>query len=166
VARTEGLIHSKLPPDARVNVRDTGAPIRTEDSDQFSPEFVASNLIKLREALGELARQTENHGNLVDEYNTCTITGAASESVLTVLPTYEYMPEKIISILVAGPPASSITLYLGDRVWPVLIPPAGIMTIGPVALILGRNDLRQLQSATPGNYFLELMGFADRRFAI
>jgi hypothetical protein len=147
-------------------VRGSGVPIKTEDVEQFTPEFVAAGLLRLREALGELARQTENKGNPVDEYNSTPITGAATESVVTVLPTYEYMPEKIMSVIVTGPPAAACTLILGDRQWPVIIPAAGILPIGPMAIILGRSDPRQLVAATPGQYTLELMGYADRRFAI
>jgi hypothetical protein len=76
------------------------------------------------------------------------------------------MPEKIISVLVAGPPAAAVTLILGDRNIPLIIPAAGILPIGPLGMILGRNDPRQLVSATPGTYFLELMGWADSRFSI
>ena len=159
-----GILHSKLPADAEIHVRDTNAPIRAADEETFSAEFVATGLLHLREALSELARRIENQAHPVDEYNTVPLTGAATESVLNLLPTYEYMPEKIISILVAGPPASVVTLILGDRQFPVTIPAAGILPIGPVAMMLGRSDPRQLVASTPGTYFLELMGFADRRF--
>lgn len=158
--------HSKLPPDARVLVRDTGAPIQTEDIEELSPKWLAENILRVREALGEIARQAENHGDPVDEYNTCPLSGTATTSLLTILPTYDFMPEKIVSILVAGPASSQVTITLGDRIWNVVIPATGILPIGPVALILGRSDVRQLTSATPGTYFLELMGFADRRFKI
>jgi hypothetical protein len=159
-----GLRHSKLPPGASIRVRDKETPIRTEDVEELSPEFLARGLLDLREALGEIARQVENKGFPVDEYNTCTITGAASESTLTVQPTYEYMPEKIMSVLVCGPAAASVIVTLGDRQWPIIIPAAGIIPIGPIACIIGRSEPRSLTSTTPGNYFLELMGYADRRF--
>lgn len=165
MARSDGLIHSKLPPDARITVRGSNAPIGAQDIEQFSPEFIAAGMLELREALGEIARQAENRGNPVDEYNSAPITGAATASVVTVSATYEYMPEKIESILVGGP-AGAVTLQLGDRVLPLAIPVAGILVIAPVAIMLGRNDLRQLSAATPGIYFLELMGVADRRFKI
>lgn len=162
----QGREHSKLPPGAAITVRDTGAPIRAEDQEQFSPEFVAAGLLQLREALGTLARQTENRSNPVDEYNTASYDVNATTAIVTLQPTYEYMPEKIISILIAGPPAAAVTLWLGDRILPLVIPAAGILPVGPVALILGRNDRRQLTSATPGTYFLEIMGWADKRFAV
>lgn len=162
----QGREHSKLPPGAAVHVRDKDTPIRAEDQEQFSPEFVAAGLLQLREALGTLARQTENRSNPVDEYQTASLFGVASTAVVSLLPTYDFMPEKIISVLVAGPPAASVTLVLGDRQFPIIIPPAGILPIGPMAMILGRNDPRQLVSATPGTYFLELMGWADKRFNI
>jgi hypothetical protein len=118
----------------------------------------------MQEALGTLARLTENRGNPVDEYQTAPITGAASESTLTVQPTYEMMNEKIVGVIVNGPPSTSITIQLGDRQWPVVIPASGILVIAPIALILGRNDDRKIIAQTPGNYFLELMGYADARF--
>lgn len=165
MARHDGLIHSKLPPDARINVRDTNAPIGAQDVEEFVPQYIAAGMLAMREVLGEIARQAENRSNPVDEYNSAPITGAATSNVVSVFPTYEYMPEKIESVLIGGP-AGAVTLQLGDRVLPLAIPVSGILVIAPVAIMLGRNDLRQLSAATPGVYFLELMGVADRRFKI
>lgn len=165
MARSDGLVHSKLPPDARITVRGSNAPIGTQDVETVAPEFIAAGMLALREALGDIARNAENRSNPVDEYNSAPITGAATESVVSVLPTYEYMPEKIESIIVSGP-TGPVTLQLGDRQLAVTIPASGILVIAPVALILGRNDLRQLTAQTPGQYFIELMGVADRRFKI
>lgn len=163
MARHDGLIHSKLPPGSRITVRGSNAPIGAQDEEQFVPEYIAAGMLELREALGEIARQISNRGNLVDEYNSTPITGAATESVVTVQPTYELMPEKIEAIIVCGP-TGPVTIQLGDRQWPVTIPASGIIVIAPVAVILNRNDDRKLTAQTPGAYFLELMGVADRRF--
>lgn len=165
MARYDGIVHEKLPPGTMFPVRDKNEPIRTENAEQITPEFIRSGLLQLQEALGEIARQTENRGNPVDEYNTCSITGAATESTLTVLPTYEFMPEKIVGVIVSGTPSTAVTIILGDRQWPVIIPATGILIIAPIAIILGRNDIRQLTSVTPGQFFLELMGYADKRFS-
>ena len=162
----EGLQRSKLPPGTVMHVRDKETPIRAEDEEQFSPAFLARGLLEMRETLTNLARQTENRSHPVDEYNTASLAGAATTTVVTLLPTYEYMPEKIISVLIAGPGSAVCTLVLGDRQLPITIPAAGILPIGPLGVILGRNDPRQLVSATPGTYFLELMGWADQRFGI
>jgi hypothetical protein len=164
MARYDGIVHQKLPPGTSFPVRAKDTPIAAEDVEQISPEFIRAGLLRLQEALGTLARHIENRGNPVDEYNTTPITGAASESTLTVLPTYEMMNEKIVGIIVSGPPTTSITIQLGDRQWPVIIPATGILVIAPIALILGRNDDRKIIAQTPGNYFLELMGYADSRF--
>lgn len=165
MVRYDGIVHEKLPPGTMFPVRDKDEPIGTENVEQLSPESIAKGMLELREALGEIARQTENRGNPVDEYNTVPITGAATESTLTVQPTYEFMPEKIVGIIVSGTPAAAVTITLGDRQWPVVIPATGILVIAPIALILGRNDDRKLTSGTPGQYFLELMGYADKRFS-
>lgn len=162
-----GQRRSKLPSDAVIHPRSAANdPIRAEDAEeQTATEYLMSGFRQLQEALGEVARQTENRGNLVDEYNIGSITAAVSESTVSVMPTYEMMPEKIESVIIAGPPATAVTLTLGDRQLPLVIPATGILVIAPIAAVLGRNDARQLTSATPGMYFLELMGVADRRFA-
>jgi hypothetical protein len=163
----QGMRHEKLPEGAVIHVRDKGTAIRAEDTETISPEYIAAGLLQFKEALGDLARQTENRSNPVDEYNTATLSGGVGTStVVTLQPTYEYMPEKILTAIVAGPPGASITLILGDRQWPIVIPATGILPMGPLGLILGRNDPRQIVSATPGTYFLELTGWADKRFGI
>ena len=161
-----GIVHSKLPSDAEVHVRDRGTPIAAADVEQFSAEFVATGLIAIKDALRQLATNIENRAYPVDEYVSAPITGAATSNTLTVLPQYEYMWEKIISVVIVGPPAAAVTLTLGDRVWPLVIPATGILDVGPMGALLNRNDLRQLYSSTAGQYSLELMGWANRRFAV
>jgi hypothetical protein len=143
-----------------------GNPIRAEDVTQESPQFLQQSFAQLRDSLDELARRTENHANPVDEYQTSALGGGSSETQLSLLPTYEYMPEKILAIIINGPPNANVTLQLGDRNWPLVIPAAGILPIGPIAIIIGRSDPRILTAITPGQYSLELMGFADRRFKV
>lgn len=160
-----GTRHSKLPYDAVIRPRSAAnTPIRAEDAEyETATEYLMAGFRRLQEALGEVARQTENRGHLVDEYNTAGISGAATESTLSLQPTYELMPEKIESIIVTGP-AGAVTLTLGDRIWAVTIPASGILVISPIAIILGRSDVRQLVAQTPGQYGLELMGVSDSRF--
>jgi hypothetical protein len=111
--------------------------------------------------LGDFARQVENRARVVDEYQVQSSV-AASESTVTVQPIYDLVPEKIESIIITGP-AGAVTLQLGDRFWNLTIPATGIIVIAPVAVLLNRNDIRQLSGA-PGSYSLELMGIADERF--
>jgi hypothetical protein len=164
MARTEGLIHRKLPHDAVIHTRQPVRPT-TEDEEQESRSFTELGKAEFAEQMATLARTVENRANPVDEYNSAAVTGAGSAAVITVQPTYEYMPEKIESIVITGPPGN-VTLQLGDRIWAMSIPATGILTIGYVALILGRSDARILTPASAGVYTLELMGIADRRFKI
>jgi hypothetical protein len=120
----------------------------------------------IAEQLQSIARRIENAANPVDEYNSAAISGAGSSAVVSVQPTYEYMPEKIQAVIITGTPGANVTLQLGDRLWALVIPAAGILPIGPLALMLGRSDPRVLTPATPGVFTLELMGIADRRFNI
>jgi alpha-beta hydrolase superfamily lysophospholipase len=123
-------------------------------------------LRRYQEALNEIARQAENRSHPVDEYNTVPLSGGSTGTLLTITPIYEYMPEKIESIIVNGPAAAVATLTLGDRQMPLVMPASGVLVIAPVAILLGRNDPRQLASAVAGIWFVELMGIADKRFQI
>ena len=160
-----GQQHFKLPHDAVISPRSSaGNLIGARDEEQTSPEFLAAGLLDYRHALEDIARQAENRSHPVDEYNTVPLAGGSTGTLLTIMPTYEYMPEKIESILVSGPAAATATLSLGDRQLPLIVPASGIIVIAPVAIILGRNDVRQLASAVAGIWFVELMGIADARF--
>jgi hypothetical protein len=164
MARSDGLIHKKLPPDAVIHTRQPVKP-ETGDAELESVSFDALGLAELREQLSVLARGIENRSNPVDEYNSGNISGAGSSTSVIVQPTYEFMPEKIVAIIVSGP-AGQINLILGDRNLTLVIPASGLLVIAPVQMLLGRTDTRTLTAATPGVYFLELMGWADRRFKI
>jgi hypothetical protein len=154
-----------LPHDAVISPRSSaGNLIGTEDVEQTSADYMAEGLLRYREALTDIARQAENRAHPVDEYNTVPLSGGSTESILTIMPIYEYMPEKIESIIVSGPAAATATLTLGDRAIPIVMPATGIIVIAPVAILLSRNDPRQLVSAVPGIWFVELMGIADARF--
>lgn len=137
--------------------------VRTEDTEQeLSPGYVLNSLMALRNSLGTLARLIENRGYPVDEYQTGTGTG----TIVSLTPTYDYMPERIEAVIITGPPAAVITLQLGDRIWNLVIPATGVLPIAPLGVIIGRSDVRQLTAAVSGQYTLELMGYGQRRFEI
>lgn len=123
-------------------------------------KFIALGLIHLRQKLEELANFTEDRSRPVDEYQPQEIIGE-QETTLNVSPQWE-TNERITSVLITGPPGT-ITVFLGDRIWPLTIPASGVLVIAPVSIFLSRGDTRQLTSATPGQYSLELMGYADSR---
>lgn len=165
MARTDGLLHSKLPPGTVIHTRQP-VPPTVKDVETAEPAgYESLGLEELRDQLGTIGRALENRANPVDEYNSAAISGAASSASITVQPTYEYMPEKIEAIIIAGP-GGTVTLQLGDRIIPLTIPASGILVIAPVAMMLGRSDARILTPSAAGTYLLELMGVADRRFAI
>jgi hypothetical protein len=162
--RSDGIVHHKLPPGTAISTRQPVNP-RTPDKERPAPEdFQEKGLLALAEQIGNMARQIENMSNPVDEYNAASVSGAGSSVVVTVQPTYEYMSEKITSVIVTGP-SGIIKLQLGDRIWTLTIPASGILVIAPLALLLDRTDDRVLTPVTPGAYTLELMGIADTRFA-
>jgi len=156
--------HRKLPPGTVLHTRQPMPP-GTTDEEREQPGFEELALKQFASAVGVIARMAENRGSPVDEYNSAAITGAGSSASVSVQPTYELMPEKIEGIIVTGP-TGAITLTLGDRIWSLTIPASGILVIAPIAIRLGRTDVRQLTSGTPGTYTLELMGIGDRRFSV
>lgn len=59
------------------------------------------------------------------------------------------------------PLAVTVTLQLGDRVWPnLVIPVTGVLEISPKNMILQPQQIRQLTATNPGQYSLELLGRA------
>lgn len=161
--RSGGVLHQKLPPNTAITTRQPDS-IRADDKEQEPSTYERLGLVHLKKQLERISRLAENAMMPVDEYNTASGV-AGTTAVVTVQPTYEFMPEKIESIIITGP-TGAITLQLGDRVWTLTIPASGILVIAPVALLLDRTDDRILRSATPGAYSLELMGRADKRFDI
>jgi len=123
--------------------------------------LVASALARMAGMLSDMRRIAEDRSRPVDEYIAQTLT-AASVTALQVPPQFE-IPERIESVLITGP-TGACSLQLGDRNWALTIPVSGVLLISPVSLLLNRNDNRILSSATPGAYFLELMGWADERY--
>lgn len=136
--------------------------VEAPDIDQAPNQYIVKGLLKMHEQLQNLARQADDRSRLVDEYRTQTLV-ADSELTITVQPQFDFMPERIESVLVTGP-AGAVTLQLGDRFWSLVIPASGLLVIAPVSFLLNRNDYRTLTSATPGDYGLELMGWADERY--
>lgn len=57
-----------------------------------------------------------------------------------------------------------ITLQLGDRFFSLTIPASGVLEMNPKGLLLTPQDARILVATFPGNYTLELMGWADERY--
>lgn len=83
---------------------------------------------------------------------------------LEVLPQYDTISERITSILVTGPPNSPVTLTIGNRALDVMTDGQGKFALPFISMLLTRNDRRLLNSPVPGNWTLELMGYADARF--
>ena len=137
-------------------------PLEAPDIDEAPNQYIVKGLLKLHEQANNLARMADDRSRPVDEYRVQTLV-PDSELTITVQPQYDYMPERIESVIVTGP-AGAVTLQLGDRTWALTIPASGILVIAPVSFLLSRNDYRQLTSATPGDYSLELMGWADERY--
>lgn len=159
--RSGGIVHHRLPAGTAISTRQPENP-RTDDEEPEARTSERLSLLHLRRQLERIARLADNAGHPVDEYNTASSV-AGTATVITVQPTYEFMPEKITSIIVTGP-TGSITLQLGDRVWTLTIPASGVLVIAPISMLLDRTDDRILRAGTPGAYTLELMGIADKRF--
>jgi hypothetical protein len=136
--------------------------VKVPDVDEQPNQYIVDGLMALHKETRNLARIADDRSRPVDEYRTQTLTPDA-ELVVTVQPQYDQISERIESVIVTGP-AGAVTIQLGDRTWLVTIPATGVLVIAPVSLLLSRNDYRQLTSATPGDYSLELMGWADERY--
>ena len=68
-----------------------------------------------------------------------------------------YAAEITATPLLSGTP---FTLKLGKRFWSLVMPASGILVIAPVSFSLSRSDDRILSSLVPGDWALELSGYA------
>jgi hypothetical protein len=139
-------------------------PVTVPEIEQVPQKYIALALVHLRNQLARVAKMAEDWSLIVDEYTPMSLS-PESELVLTVQPSYE-ITEYIMEVLVIGPAAATVTLQLGDRVWPLILPATGYISINlaPAGFPLSRSDVRQLTATVAGEYFLELMGRADNRY--
>jgi hypothetical protein len=142
------------------------APVLAKVSGPDLPPASKMTLValnRLEKGIAALARTAQDVSHVVDEYSTESVT---VDNILTinVFPEYDKMAERIESVIVTGPPSTAFTLTLGDRTWYVLTNTTGLFHIPYAGLLLARNDVRQLVSATAGNWTLELTGYADERY--
>jgi hypothetical protein len=152
--------HRAERPTGIIHERQLDKPAGIPDIETEPLRYIALALIHLRDQIAEQAKLLQDQGRPVDEYRPQTLAGD-SETAITLQPQWESI-ERIEQILITGP-AGQVTLQLGDRVWSLTIPATGFILIAPVAIFLGRDDVRQLTAQAAGDYTLELMGFADTR---
>jgi hypothetical protein len=118
---------------------------------------------RLEKSLGPVSRMIADVSHPVDEYATESVLDGGVTTV-TVYPEYDKMAARIECVIVTGPPSTAFSLQLGDRAWTVLTDASGKFQVFGSGMLLGRNDQRILTSTTPGNWTLELTGFADERY--
>lgn len=144
--RAPGLQNYQVTPN--VEVRDQEEPL----------QFVRDTFVKIAKAYRDMAMLLEDKTHRVDEYRVQTL-AADSESVVSLQPEFEV--SEIITSVIATGPAGAFTLKLGKRVWPLVMPAEQILVIAPVQFSLSRQDDRQLIGGAPGDWSLELCGYAD-----
>lgn len=128
-------------------------------------EWLREAVRRFERSLSDLTSLIEDNSHRVDEYQNLSPASGGNLQVQTQ-PDYDVYPEIIEAVIVTGPTTGGVafTLQLGKRIWPLLMPAAGIIVIAPIKMSLDRDDLRQVSSATAGDWTLELMGYADIRY--
>lgn len=146
--------HHKHEGERGIVVPDEPRPITREWLD----ETITQVLRELRDAADLLRQESRS----VDEYQVQT-TAVESTNSITWPAEFERVDEIITSILVTGPVSTAFTLQLGKRVWPLNTTPAGFLVIAPIRMKLNYTDIRQLSSATFGEWAVEVMGYPQFR---
>lgn len=119
----------------------------------------------MRQAAAESRRLrmvAEDKSRPVDEYSISTST--ETQSTVEVLPQFEFFSERIEAILITCNPPQTVTVQLGDRQWPVIVPASGIVVIAPISMLLDRNMRRIATTSPAAELTMELMGWADERY--
>jgi hypothetical protein len=144
--------------------REVGQSVRVADIDpQPDRAFTLAALAKIGAELHDLSVQLYDHSHPFDESQY-----GFSNSV-ECLPEYE-SGEMVQSVLIVAPALNAggtapnpITLQLGGRIMPLVMPATGYIHWEGMAMRLDRNDRRLLTSVNAGYLVLELSGFADVR---
>lgn len=139
--------------------------VETKDVPFSEPEkYILVALNRFRESLHRLAMQVDDRTRPVDEYATQSTDSPIGLTTIEALPQFDQIAERIESILVVGPTNTAFTLQVGDRFLTMSTDATGKAVIAPVSMLLQRNDRRVITSAVAGNWFFELMGWADERY--
>ena len=147
-------------PGAEIGLRE---PIPLNAPGEKTPaEYMAEALVELRDNLKAILKMAGDSTKVFDQYQPQTLI-AESETNILLQASWEYT-ERVETVLITGPVAASVTVQLGDRVWPLVIGVSGFISLTRLGVLLGRSDTRQLTATTPGNYSFELMGHADNRW--
>jgi hypothetical protein len=143
-------------PDVRV-------PERAAELNGVSETALVNALAAIERNLGAVARRLASRDRLFDEYQPQAFYANDVDSVSTLPVNPEFHYEVVQCIIVTGPVTGNVpfTLTLGARVWNLQLPATGILVMAPVLFRLKESDTRTLTSATPGDWSLELSGYAD-----
>lgn len=137
----------------------------TKDVPFTEPEkYMLVAIDHLRRSMRRLAMQVDDRTRPVDEYQTQSTDSPIGLTTIETQPQFDQIAERIESILVVGPPNTAFTLQIGDRFLTMTTDAIGKALLAPVSMLLQRNDRRVITSAVAGNWFLELMGWADERY--
>lgn len=124
-------------------------------------DYMTEVLTRLHASISDFTKLVEDKSHRVNEFQGMGLNGE-SVTQIQVFPDYDMYDEIIESVMVTGPASTAFTLNLGKRAWTTVLTNAqGIFLVTPLRMKLGRNDTRILNSATAGNWTLELTGYAD-----
>ena len=170
VVRTDTTL-SKLQPGTSFPTRivpEGTQPIDVPDAEIEPPKFYQEwALTRIKRSLDSIAAMLPDMTRLFDETAGETVYNETTgETQLNCIAEWEPASELITMILVTGPPSTAFTLQLGNRAMNMLTDASGKLLLAPVQIIVKPTSLRQLTSATAGQWFLELAGHAisSRRY--
>jgi hypothetical protein len=152
----------KLQHGASLPVRNLPSPvIHTADEELPVPErYLEWIVTKVHRHLEQIANEAIAKARIVEEYTNGSFQSATQETILTLVPDYSPASERITGILVTGPTTTAFTLQLGDRYLVLNTGVGGYVTINHLCITLKPTSQRILTSATPGDWFFQLTGYA------
>lgn len=151
----------KLPAGASLPVRNLPSPVITENREiEPTPRYLVEKLEQANRYLGIISADRVNQTAYVEEYENESVEVPTGETTVSVIPDFSPSAECITEVLVTGPVTTAFTLQLGDRFMQLSTDATGKCLLSPVQMILKSTSQRLLASATAGNWFLHLSGYA------
>lgn len=151
----------KLLPGTPLSVRNVPSPVIRQDTEIPVPEgYLEYITTQVHRRLASIENLLISQAKLVQETQGASYEGTEGLTTLNVIAEMNPASEVITEILVTGPPTTAFTLQLGTALLTLTTDVSGKLLLAPIQWILKAGDLRVLNSATAGQWYIHMAGYA------
>jgi hypothetical protein len=151
----------KLLPGTPLSVRNVPSPVIRQDTELEPPaHYLEYITTQVNRHLAAIENLLISQSHLIQETQGASYEGAEGLTTLNIIAEMNPASEVITEILVTGPASTAFTLQLGTALLTLLTDASGKLLLAPIQWILNAGDLRVLSSATAGQWYVHMAGYA------